>query len=860
MKKKARDIDSARDVIMGDQYNILQVGPYEPSPAFEDLRAAYLDFLQGTYTVLDFKGIPQLETFSRQLKLEEVYVPLMARPELPSGGETWDRLVGGRLLDAEAIPEEALAVRGKAASVPVAIENALGEASRVVILGDPGSGKTTLLKYLALTLAKDPGGPLPILVPLNAYGYALQRQDCNLEHYVSQYFADQSHQMSELKPLFQDAIEQGKAVILLDGLDEIHQERAHLIHKVETFARDVTKSGNRVAVTSRIVGYREASLKTTEWSLFTLVDFDIAAIEQFTEKWCEAFERSVLGDTPAAKKAAEREMAGLLDAVRSNPGVMRLASNPLLLTILALIKRQGVTLPSRRVRLYEIYLETLISSWSKARTLDKRGVGPEMDYLETVSVLGPLALRIRKESSTAGLVPRESMIDWLREHYQGEEWGLSRGEALKKAGEFLASVHKYSNILIERGQGRYGFIHLTFEEALAARGLVQLGQLDLKESLKHICDHLTDPAWRETILLAVGIWGLVREEPLKAGQVVRAMLRARCGGDDAGKNVLVAGACLEDVGAQGLGRKAATEVTEALLAASRNRRLPPTVQRDAGFLLGRTGWVPGDLERFISVPVGTFLFGERREKTRIEDAFAIGKYPVTNLQFRGFMEAGGYTNPEFWSKEGWAWRTGAYDTKAKEKLEKEWLAGRPPDKRLEPFFWHDSRWNNPLAPVVGVCWFEAEAYCKWLSTREGKEFRLPTQEEWERACRDTDGREFPWGNEFDRNRLNSAEFWAGKNDLDWKEWVEQKGYEFASTTVVGQFPEGRSDLGAADMCGNVWEWTASWYDENLTWRVVRGGSWLLYRGNARCADRFRLIPDLFGDDVGFRVVSPGFGF
>ena len=97
------------------------------------------------------------------------------------------------------------------------------------------------------------------------------------------------------------------------------------------------------------------------------------------------------------------------------------------------------------------------------------------------------------------------------------------------------------------------------------------------------------------------------------------------------------------------------------------------------------------------------------------------------------------------------------------------------------------KWNNPLAPVVGVSWFEAEAYCNWLSKELGKPIRLPTEEEWERAARHTDGREYPWGEEFDRNRLNSAEFWGGKNDLDWNQWFEDKGYEVASTTIVGQF-------------------------------------------------------------------------
>ena len=159
-------------------------------------------------------------------------------------------------------------------------------------------------------------------------------------------------------------------------------------------------------------------------------------------------------------------------------------------------------------------MKTLISAWGKARALDRRPVGPEIDYLQTVSVLGPLALWLREENPTAGLVPQERLIEWLARHYQGAEWGLKPGPAAERARDFLESVRRYSNLLLEREQGRFGFIHLTFEKALAARGLVRLGQVRRSRSMERIRRHLADPAWRETILLAVGVWGLVREEPL----------------------------------------------------------------------------------------------------------------------------------------------------------------------------------------------------------------------------------------------------------------------------------------------------------------------------------------------------------
>jgi len=352
----------------------------------------------------------------------------------------------------------------------------------------------------------------------------------------------------------------------------------------------------------------------------------------------------------------------------------------------------------------------------------------------------------------------------------------------------------------------------------------------------------------------------VREEPLKAGEVVRAILRAKCTGEDVGKNVLLAGACLEDVGATGLGRAVAEEVTTALLAAAHDRALPPPVQRDAGFALGCTGWRPPDLDEFVPIPAGLFLYGDEKRTVVIEQPFAIARYPVTNVQYRRFVEAGGYDRREWWSDLGWAWRSGKYDSKDQEDYEERHLARRPPEKRNEPFYWHDAKWNNPLTPVVGVSWFEAEAYANWLAQELGRSVRLPTEEEWERAARHTDGREYPWGNAFDHHCLNCAEFWAGRKELsdsEWLEWFRSGSYRLTSTTTVGQFPDGDSEAGTSDMCGNVWEWTCSWYDAEGVYRVVRGGSWYRHRRYARCASRIGLVPDDFRGIVGLRVVSPG---
>ena len=153
------------DLVGGDKITqIIQLPPFVPPLKLEELKAEYLAYLRRAYRALDFKGIPQFEAISSELLLEEVYVPLLARPERP-GGETWERRLAGRLLKDEEIPDEVVASLDKGAAHPVRVEDALGEEARVVVLGDPGSGKSTLLKYLTLRLAAEEDAPLPILLP-----------------------------------------------------------------------------------------------------------------------------------------------------------------------------------------------------------------------------------------------------------------------------------------------------------------------------------------------------------------------------------------------------------------------------------------------------------------------------------------------------------------------------------------------------------------------------------------------------------------------------------------------------------------------------------------------------------------------
>jgi formylglycine-generating enzyme required for sulfatase activity len=210
----------------------------------------------------------------------------------------------------------------------------------------------------------------------------------------------------------------------------------------------------------------------------------------------------------------------------------------------------------------------------------------------------------------------------------------------------------------------------------------------------------------------------------------------------------------------------------------------------------------------VKVPKGPFLYGEKRVREVIDHDYWIDKYPVTNEKYRAFILADGYGNQAYWSSDGWKWKT--------------------KNNITVPEYWNNTEWNKADHPVVGVSYFEAEAYAKWA----GK--RLPTDREWEKAARGEDGRKYPWGDEFDQKKCNSEESVIGH------------------TTPVTQYPNGVSPYGCYDMAGNVCEWCVDWYDNC---RVLRGGTWGNGPEYVRVSYRFRANADYRHNDIGFRLVQ-----
>ena len=247
--------------------------------------------------------------------------------------------------------------------------------------------------------------------------------------------------------------------------------------------------------------------------------------------------------------------------------------------------------------------------------------------------------------------------------------------------------------------------------------------------------------------------------------------------------------------------------------------LPAVSPGPACTAVGQAWTRPADGMQLVCVPAGPFLMGlaaddpqawdyEKPQRTVTLDAYWIDRTVVNNAQYRRCLEAGACR---------------------------------------EPTGWGDDRYNADNQPAVGLSWDDAVAYCAWAGAR------LPTEAQWEKAARGTDGRLYPWGGAPPTCDLANYKGCVGR------------------PAPVGSYPAGASPYGALDMAGNVWEWAADWYESGYyirapvenppgpgsgAWRVLRGGAWYDEPGRLRTAGRGWYEPRPQSINVGFRCAVP----
>jgi formylglycine-generating enzyme required for sulfatase activity len=782
----------------------------------------------------------------------------------------------------------------------------------IVLLGPPGSGKSTLLRHFELDnatavlesrnhndLAK---APLTFFVPLNDYkardpGNPLPLpKDWLAERWLAKY--------PELPPL--DTVLRAKQLtLLLDALNEIPGSGDEPIRLWKDFLLELNRNypSNRVIFSCRSLDYSAPlSSKDLPVPQVRIEPLSDNQVRRFVELYCAEHGETLwynLQGSPQLellrspyylKLLVEQADEGEIPEGRAAlfTGFVRQAlwrevqaNNPLFATDELLHQRDLRKLTQRR--------------WKTPYELPSRGV-----LFEKLSTLAYQMQAQRSDQEAAQLrIAYNEALDIL-DH--------DRDEDILKAGEALGVLEE------DLARDEVLYIHQLLQEYFAAIQLAktpepQLVQVtwqidevspSLAETLAGIAD--SDPlpllpatGWEETTVLAAAM----RENP---DTVVAALMNV---------NLPLAGRCAAQPDVP-VSQALRSKLQQALIERIQDLRADLRDKIAAGLALGglgdprfeRHGGPYGEylLPPLVKLPGGLYTFGSDEELYEGEgpvhsvqlEPFLIGCFPVTNAEWACFLKAGGYEEARWWAtaedkawwqgestaegpKRQWrenrqlfqqnlkqirVWQQEGRITSAEaddmeqiaqmrdnefEELLEEWY---PPGRQTQPAYWNDDAFNNPAQPVVGISWHEARAYCAWLRVQTNQDFRLPTEAQWEAAARGQEARRYAYGDKFDAALCNTFET------------------HIRRTTPIGLFPGGDTPDGLVDMTGNVWDWTSSLYrpypyeatdgrENPITGdgrRVVRGGSWVNSRADARAAYRYRSLPDLRYDYLGVRLV------
>jgi tetratricopeptide (TPR) repeat protein len=511
----------------------------------------YLEWLIAENSYLKMSGVMQV---NRQVDifLDQIYVSLQAQwrkievsershreipsiprrsshkiPEMNLGFDDWDEPT----FYVEAPLREELFSGSSTTTVTqkVDLHQAVRENQYSVILGAPGAGKTTLLRYLAFHFAKSNRDDqetvvlsdrneelgktlLPIFLRIAEYAERLKQQpELTLTEYLQQsyrhwetYFSTDEKLRREMVEFLLYRISQGQCLILLDGLDEVfdQESRKQIVLNINKFVDQFFN--NKFVVTSRIAGYRDVRL-SDRFAEFTIEDMDTEQVERFLSRWCQTIDKAQQPDAAEEQwiKKGNEQTQLIIQAIADNEGVKRLTANPLLLTILALIHRNGERLPNRRVRLYELAVQTLTEDWQLSKKLPD---APKVILKESelVEILAPLAYWMHEEKPS-GLVTQAEVEQKLAEKLAELHGDEPESNSIRQAVEdFLRRVRETTGLFVERHPGVYGFMHLTFEEYFTARYIADQYE---SEILSLIQQHLYEPRWNEPLLLALGYYG-----------------------------------------------------------------------------------------------------------------------------------------------------------------------------------------------------------------------------------------------------------------------------------------------------------------------------------------------------------------
>jgi hypothetical protein len=743
----------------------------------------------------------------QSVKLNTVYVPLTAR---------WQ-------------PSAEMGERRRFYGPDVLLE-LLGKYS-LYLSGSAGSGKSTFCRWVAWLICngamplksievpnsfeeifpKPLENLLPLLVPLREFWQHLPSKYDVRPDVLATALVNWVRQarLPGLDPLdVRDRLDAGGTLIILDGIDEVPRSRDDgtepwsprdaLLAALRQAVPRWISCNNRILLTSRPYGLDESEVEALGLTIASIDELPQSIRQALVHRWF-----TILADDSEKARGTADEMT---EHIQQREGVADLIGNPMLLTAMCILYAEGKRLPHDKYDLYSRIVDNVIYSRypNDLAMMDK--VRARLNAIAYGMHTG-----IDLNSSTE--VPQVEItydeIDRLLVKYKEKQyWKEAVSDNTIDTRDQLLSR---TGLLLPRSSRRAGFYHFSFQEFMAAERLVDIEYIRLGRQFRK---HARVPEWRNTLALAFGAVLAKSSSPERAIKLLDKLVRIATA-SQLGLMVVIADCIQILLGRklrlqQDVEQKFIAECLQGILTSS------PVGQRVVlANTLGHLGdpRINNDLRNslgYIEVAAGDYGVGEANRTESLEHPLLLSRYPVTNSQFSIFMESDPYKRPDCWSVDG-----------------KRWLA----ETRVSsPEFWNNSKWNAPNQPVVGISFWEAEAFCHWAGGR------LPTEWEWEMAARGKNRCEYPWCGSWSDSICNSLE--AG----------------IRATSPVGIFPLSSSkEFGLEDMLGNVWEWCTDPYKTGLRHRrVLRGGSFNTYKPTALMRERGD--PDGRADDIGFRVV------